>query len=60
MGNPSGAFTLTPNNYGSNIGGGSNDGWGVYNIDSARSSGIYQSGGTVRPISKKVRFIIKF
>lgn len=60
MGNPSGAFTLTPNNYSSSVGGGSYDGWGVYNIDSARSSGIYKSGSTIRPISKQVRFIIKF
>lgn len=60
MSNPTGAFTLTPNNYSSAIFGGDQDGWGRYNIDSSRSSSIYQSGGTIRPVSRQVRFIIKY
>lgn len=60
MQNPSGAFTLTPNNYLSGIPSGNIDGWGTYSINSSRSSSIYQSGGTIRPISRQVRFIIKY
>lgn len=60
MSNPSGAFTLTPNNYASDMLQGNNDGWGTYSINSSRSSSIYQSGGTIRPVSRQVRFMIKY
>lgn len=60
MSNPNGAFTLTPNNYFSGMPDGNQDGWGTYSINSARSSSIYQSGGTIRPVSSQVRFIIKY
>ena len=60
MRNPTGAFTLTPNNYFSVISDGNKDGWGTYSINSSRSSSIYQSGGTIRPVSRQVRFIIKY
>lgn len=59
MSNPNGAFTLTPNNYSSSISGGTIDGWGKYSINSSRSSSIYQSGGTIRPVSRQVRFYNK-
>lgn len=60
MRNPTGAFTLTSNNYLSVIPDGNKDGWGIYNMNSSRSSNIYQSGATIRPVSRQVRFIIKY
>ena len=60
MSNPDGAFTLTSATYGSAIFSGDSDGFRDYRMNSSRSSSIYQSGGTIRPVSRQVRFIIKY
>ena len=61
MASPSGAFTLDFSvSYESRVSKGSSEGWGVYQMNSSRSSSIYQSGGTIRPVSRQVRFIIKY
>ena len=62
MASPSGAFTLESSSiyYESSLNTGSSEGWAIHQMNSARSSSIYQSGGTIRPVSRQVRFIIKY
>ena len=61
MASPSGAFTLGFSvSYESSVSKGSSEGWGIYQMNSALSSNIYQSGGTICPVSRQVRFIIKY
>lgn len=60
MPGPSGAFTAISGAYSSDVLTGELYGWSRYSINSSRSSSIYQSGGTIRPVSRQVRFIIKY
>lgn len=60
MANPSGAFTVGSVSYESSVSKGSSEGWGIYRMNSALSSNIYQSGDIICPVSRQVRFIIKF
>ena len=62
MASPSGAFTLGSGSvsYESRVSEGSSEGWAVYKMNSTLSSSIYQSGGTIRPVSRQVKFIIKY
>ena len=60
MASPSGAFTVGSVSYESSVSKGSSEGWGVHQMNSALSSNIYQSRGTIRPVSRQVRFMIKY
>lgn len=61
MTSPSGAFTLPYSvSYESSTSKGSSEGWAIHQMNSALSSSIYQSGGTIRPVSCQVKFVIKY